>query len=190
MAVKISRQNQQLIFSVALIIVLGLVITHLVEKGMGRMGEKERVLALGGALAQCAGREDYLALLEKNYPPRSAVWQSPAMSALDDSTTLPAQLDRLPDGRLKVTVFAMSPARLLDPRNYVYLPAALVDENTHGYRLLDLRLNSRRTDLVFEYYYAGETEKGGAKVKSFRFYLGRHQWEMEPGVSKASRSAP
>lgn len=179
---RISRQNQKLLFGVALIAAVGLALGHMLEKGADAVGEKQRVLELAGPLAQCTNREQYLALLEQRYPPGALLWRSPMMSASDEGTTLPASLERLPDGRLKVVVWAMSFQQMLDPRGYGYLPAALVDDKGRGYRLRDLRLNSRKADMVFEYYYGALAEGEGGRARSFYFFMGRRQWQLQPGA--------
>jgi len=178
---RVSRRNQQLLFTFALVIVIGLAIGYSLERGLGKLGEKGDVLALAESLAQCTSREQYLAVVQKHYPPESRFWQSPMMKAADGVTTPPAALERLPDQRFKVTVVVTQPQDLLLPGRYVYLPAALVDDKGRGHRIVDIRVNSRQKDLVFEYYFAApsETASRGA-AESFRFFLGQHQWLLKP----------
>lgn len=171
---RISRQNQKLLFSLVLIVALGLVVARVVEKGMAVVGEKERVLALADVFAQCTTREEYLTLLKKHVPRSVRLWESSAPG--DTATTHSAHCERMPDGRLKVVAAMIQSQPLLDPGGLVYLPAALVDDSGHGYRLADLRLNSRKAGLIFEYYYAAVPEGRSSRARSFRFFMGPHQW--------------
>jgi len=179
--VRISHKNQQLLFALALIGALGLLIGYWFEKGLTAVSGRRRVLALAEPLAQCTTREQYLALLEKHFPRRAPLQAAPAMRGSDERTTASGILERLPDGRLKVAVVLKEPQQLLGLGGNLYLPPALVDDNGHGYRLVDLRLNSRKADLVLEYYYAAAPEREGSRVRHFLFFLDQEQLALEPG---------
>lgn len=176
----ISRQNQRLFFTLMLVLIIGLLTARMLEKGVNVAGDKERALALSESLAKCATQDQYLALLTSHYPPSSVLWQAPALSAAEGETTAPASLERLPDGRLKVTVLAMKPGQLLERSAYAYVPAALADDRGRGYRLDDIRLNSRKADLVFEYYFRAAAEGTGDQPRLFHLFMGRRQWEIKP----------
>jgi hypothetical protein len=178
--VRISRQNQRLLFTLMLVLIIGLLTARLLEKGVSVAGDKERALALSESLAKCTTRDQYLALLKSHYPPASRLWQAPALTAAEGGTTAPASLEQLPDGRLKVAVFAMKPAQLLERGAYVYVPAALADDRGHGYRLEDIRLNSRKADLVFEYYFRHTADGARGQPRLFHFFMGNRQWEIQP----------
>jgi hypothetical protein len=160
--------------------VVALVLGHVLTKGIGTFGEKEKALELAFALAQCKTHEQYLALLSTHYPGESRIWKSPALTASEQATSPSAELRITRTGQLKVVVHSIGPAQMLDTGSYVYLPAALVDDRGHGYRLEDIRLNSRQTDLVFEYYYAGVPELASDPARRFQFFLGRWTWTLVP----------
>ena len=102
----------------------------------------------------------------------------------EGGTTAPASLEQLPDGRLKVAVFAMKPSQLLERSAYVYVPAALADDRGHSYRLEDIRLNSRKADLVFEYYFRDTADGGRGQPRLFHFFMGSCQWEVQPAKQR------
>lgn len=170
---RISRQNQQLFFTVVLCLVLGVIISHLIQQGAEALGEKNHVLLLSERLAQCRTREQYLALLEKEYPPHSRLWQSPALKATDTGAAVLATLERARGGHLRVVVALAEPQQMLERNACVCVPAALVDEHGRSYRLEDIRLNARQDDIVFEYYYRDEPAGGGKRTGRFHFFIGR-----------------
>jgi hypothetical protein len=180
--VRISRQNQRLLFGLMWVVLFGLIIGRALEKSMDALGEKRRVLALAEPLAQCATREQYLAFLDQHCPSWAALERSSSPSAPGETTTSPARLEQLRDGRLKVTVPIAISTRGWRSLGHVYLPAALVDEGGCGRRLVDVRLNSRKSDMVLEYYFAGPSEARGAPARRFYFFMGRRQWELRPSV--------
>jgi len=177
--VQVSRQNRRLLFAVAICLVFGVLLAFVLEQGIGKVGEKERALALSEQLAACTTHEQYLALLSERYPPDSRLWQSPAMKQSAGATSPTIVLERLADGRFRVVVFAVNVQGLFSPSRLIYFPAALADEHNHGYRLDDVRINSRKDKLVFEYFYGGTQHFGTAdSVGRFRFFLGQWQWEI------------
>lgn len=177
----ISRQNQQMLLGLALILAVGLVVSRLLENGVDTVGEKGRVLALADLFAQCTTREQYLALLDKHFPPAAPLGQLKSAAA-DEATTHPAHLERLADGRLKVVVPVQQTQDVLAGSRRLYLPAALVDNNGCGRRLVDIRVNSRQSDLVFEYYFAGAPEDDSRRLREFRFFMGRMLWQILPSA--------
>jgi hypothetical protein len=176
----IPRRNLQLLFTVALAAVIAVVVGQLLTKGMSVVGEKERALKLADELMEAKTEPEYLAILTREFPPDSRLWRSPAMRAIEEPTTVPAVLEILPDGRLRVVVQALQTEQLLETRGFVYIPAALVDNRGHSYRLEDIRLNSRGTDLVFEYYFRPTPEAEAVPGRTFDFFLGRRRWKLEP----------
>lgn len=179
-----SRQNRQLLFTLLLAAVLAMAIGYLAEEGVGVVSERTRVMELAGELAKCTNREEYLELINRSFPGNSPIWQSPAMNDSTSTLTTPAVLEQLPDGRFRVAAVAMTEDELLEglikSNSYVYLPAALVDDAGRGHLLEDVRLNSRGTDLVFEYYYGLPKHAAGRPARRYFFFLGQRQWELHP----------
>jgi len=181
--VYISRQNQQLLFTLILCGAVALLVGYLITHGLDVLGEKERVLKLADDLAACSTYEEYRAFLESQYPSDSLVWLSPALSDQAEATTPPATLEPLPDGRMQVVVFASTVEGLLKKGTYAYLPAALVDEQGHGWHLSDVRFNSRKSDIVFEYYFAPPGGKAPPPIRRrYRFFYGRWRLILEPSL--------
>ena len=174
-----------MLLGLALILLVGLVVSRLLEDGVDTVGEKGRVLALADLFAQCTTREQYLALLDKHYPPVPPMGQ-PRSAAADEATTHPAHLERLADGRLKVVVPMQLTQDVLARSRRLYLPAALVDNNGCGRRLVDIRVNSRQSDLVFEYYFAGAPEDDSRRLRAFRFFMGRTPWKIQPSAGSTN----
>ncbi|MCX8037343.1 MAG: hypothetical protein N3D11_09935 [Candidatus Sumerlaeia bacterium] len=176
---RIGWQNQQMLFTVLLCAVIGLVAAHLLEKGIGAAGEKERVLKLAGALSRCTTPQQYLAALEKEYPPDSPLWQSPALTTRVETGPSSPVIERLRDERLRVTVAVMQPEQLITRNAYRYVPAALIVEGGRGFLLEEVRLNSRGNQIVFEYYYRGEATESTGGGRAAKFCLGRRQWILQ-----------
>ncbi len=176
---RISRQNQQMLFAVLLCAAIGLATAHLLEKGIGAAGEKDRVLKLADTLSRCATVEQYLSVLEKEYPPESPLWQSPALHMAADSEPSSPVIERLGRRRLRAAVAVMRPEQLAERNAYRYVPAALLAEDGRRFHLEDIRLNARGNQIVFEYYYREEETKSGSGGRAVRFCLGRRQWTLQ-----------
>lgn len=176
----ISRQNAQLLYTLLIVAVVGGVVGYVLNKGVSKIGEKEIVLGMADELMECKSQEDYFALLHKKYPPKSRMWKAPAMTAEGTGTSTPATLEFTPDGEIKIVVGAMRPDQFLVTRSYVYLPATLVDDTGRSYRLLDIRVNSRKVDLVFEYIFAVGSGSSKLKDRRFSFCFGLRRWDLVP----------
>lgn len=178
-----SPQNKRLLFTVIVAAVLALLVARMLERGLGDLGGRRQALALSDELARCTDRGQYLALLKKNYPERPDLWREVAPPARQTETTPILQVER--NGTMKVIVFAITEENMLDPSAYTYVPAALVDESGRGWHLENVRVNSYKTRLVFEYLYKPPVQKrSGRSGRHFRFFRATGQWELVPSARR------
>jgi hypothetical protein len=173
----ISRRYQRLLFTLVLVLIAGVLISRALDKVMGRMGNKAGALALRDELMRVKSRDEYLRLLERALPPDSPAWNTPALAESAQPATAPTSVEMRRDGRLHVLTLVLEGRDLLAFREIQYLPAALIDDRGQAYRLEDVRLNARKTDIVLEYIFASPDRRPVDRSRRFQFLYGRRRWD-------------